>query len=458
MGTGASSKYKAKEERTEDCDLMLIEALSRVPLFNKLPASNHALVAAALLPSEFKAGDVVMKQGEIGKEMFLIRTGEAIVTVSNDGEPPHQVATLIAGSFFGEKALLHDVPQTATISAGTQLQTYKLSQKNFNDLGLKANVSSLKRKAIRGTMSAKSAPVPEPTPKTPEEEKFIIEALRKNDKLTKVVTLDDEQVKAMADACWKEEVNKGIDVITEGDVRADYFYIINSGSFDVLKAVEDYGRKGSKSTEATAKKEPVMKKVYEAAAGFSFGELALLCLMPRSATVRATEQSTVWVFDRKTFKQILMKSSDAKVDQYAAYLDEISVLNMLGPGERRMVAEAMVEVHYSKDDLIMVQGQLGNSVVLLIEGEVAVIKDGKEVERASVKDVSKAPPKVFGEKSFADTDEAREETVKCISQQVRVLAIDRDTFDIVLDTPEDVMCSKLSVPSQSFGMGMQRQR
>ena len=47
-------------------------------------------------------------------------------------------------------------------------------------------------------------------------------------------------------------------------------------------------------------------------AGGSFGELALLYLVPRAATVVAKEKSSVWVIDRKNFKENLNQWVDKK--------------------------------------------------------------------------------------------------------------------------------------------------
>ena len=51
--------------------------------------------------------------------------------------------------------------------------------------------------------------------------------------------------------------------------------------------------------------EKTRKLVQTVTAGGSFGELALLYLVPRAATVVAKENSSVWVIDRKNFKESL---------------------------------------------------------------------------------------------------------------------------------------------------------
>jgi MFS family permease len=72
------------------------------------------------------AGQAVFRQGEGGDRFYVIRSGEAAVEV--DGEAR---ASLPAGGFFGEIALLRDVPRTATVTAETYLELLALERDEF---------------------------------------------------------------------------------------------------------------------------------------------------------------------------------------------------------------------------------------------------------------------------------------------------------------------------------------
>ncbi|HEX8789606.1 MAG TPA: Crp/Fnr family transcriptional regulator [Polyangiaceae bacterium] len=62
---------------------------------------------------DFRAGDVLFREGERGEEMYVIQSGvvQILKTVGNEERP---LAALGRGEFVGEMALLNDKPRTAT--------------------------------------------------------------------------------------------------------------------------------------------------------------------------------------------------------------------------------------------------------------------------------------------------------------------------------------------------------
>ena len=89
------------------------ELLRKVPFFQGLPVVEFASVAARLRRRTAPAGEVIVRQGTTGDSLYLVAHG--VIRVSRqDGSSTRDLATLMAGDFFGEKAILHGGQRTAT--------------------------------------------------------------------------------------------------------------------------------------------------------------------------------------------------------------------------------------------------------------------------------------------------------------------------------------------------------
>lgn len=103
-----------------------IEALKRSPLFEGLSRKQLTHVARLTDDLDVPAGTVLCEQGARGQEFFVIIDGEATVTRGRKA-----VATVGAGDFFGEIALLEHVTRTATVTAATPLRFFVVSDRAF---------------------------------------------------------------------------------------------------------------------------------------------------------------------------------------------------------------------------------------------------------------------------------------------------------------------------------------
>jgi CRP/FNR family transcriptional regulator, cyclic AMP receptor protein len=99
-----------------------LEALRATPLFAGLPRKQLMHVLRSTKAADFPSGSTITTQGERGKGFFVITRGEVRVAV--DGKP---VATLGAGSSFGEMAVIDGGPRAATITAEGDVSALELS-------------------------------------------------------------------------------------------------------------------------------------------------------------------------------------------------------------------------------------------------------------------------------------------------------------------------------------------
>jgi CRP-like cAMP-binding protein len=103
-----------------------IELLGRVPLFTTLNDRQLKTIVTAAKERTIRPGEMIVRQGEKGIGLFLILDGE--VAVERSGK---KVATLSAGQFFGEMALLEEQPRTADVRANGPVRCLVLSRWEF---------------------------------------------------------------------------------------------------------------------------------------------------------------------------------------------------------------------------------------------------------------------------------------------------------------------------------------
>jgi MFS family permease len=111
------------EARIADGPLALLRSIE---MFSQLPEPTLERLAAEATNVKVAAGQAVVARGESGDHFYVIATGRAAVEF-DDGT----FRTLTPGDFFGEIALLRDVPRTATVRAVEPLLLYALERDAF---------------------------------------------------------------------------------------------------------------------------------------------------------------------------------------------------------------------------------------------------------------------------------------------------------------------------------------
>ena len=115
--------------------------LKTIWLFSSCTASELRKIRSSLDEIEVPKGKVLVEEGRIGLEFFIVVTGTAVVT--RNGK---KVATLGPGDYFGELALLDRRPRSASVTSETDLDVLVLSQRQFN--GLLQAVPTIGRKML----------------------------------------------------------------------------------------------------------------------------------------------------------------------------------------------------------------------------------------------------------------------------------------------------------------------
>ena len=110
----------------EPGDPRRLALLQAIPIFSPLSPPVLEQLAARLTPVHASAGDEIIRAGDHGDRFYVVDKGEVEILV--DGTPPRLEGE---GEYFGEIALLRDVPRTATVRAATDVALFALDRDDF---------------------------------------------------------------------------------------------------------------------------------------------------------------------------------------------------------------------------------------------------------------------------------------------------------------------------------------
>ena len=106
-----------------------VDVIERVPLFANMSPRDIEGIAALFKQRRFAAGETITKEGAGGAAFFVIESGEATVSIGG-----RLRATLSAGDYFGEIALIDEGARSATITATSDLVCHGLTYWEFRPL------------------------------------------------------------------------------------------------------------------------------------------------------------------------------------------------------------------------------------------------------------------------------------------------------------------------------------
>ncbi|KAG6584577.1 cAMP-dependent protein kinase regulatory subunit [Phytophthora cinnamomi] len=244
---------------------------------------------------------------------------------------------------------------------------------------------------------------PPVNPKSAQDAEAIRRSVRRN---LLFANIPEDTLQVLVDAMKYVAVDADVDVVTQGDVGGDRFFILDSGVCDVL--VNDR----------------VVGDVCATSPRNFFGELALLYDSPRAATVRAKTPVECWSLDRVTFKRVLMATTMQQRALYLDFLGQVPIFSTLSSYEKMTVADALRVQFVESGDTILTEGSRGDDFYIIADGEVKCTRGGEEVSaRLGAGDF-------FGELALIH-DDVRQATVTAM-RKTKLLVLDRATFKRLL--------------------------
>ncbi len=106
-----------------------IEFFRQIPLFTDLNNSAMGKVLNILYKKHYPPQEIIFKENELGRAVFIIQSGE--VEVIKRGKV---LTTLGPGEFFGEMALLEQLPRSATVRTVKESDIYLIYKANLDGL------------------------------------------------------------------------------------------------------------------------------------------------------------------------------------------------------------------------------------------------------------------------------------------------------------------------------------
>ena len=94
-----------------------IDFLSEVSLFSHMKGEDLTRIADQTRPQKFDKGQVIINEGAHGNKLFIIISGRAEAIKNLGGKNERVLGSFGPRSYFGEMALIDDLPRSASVVA-----------------------------------------------------------------------------------------------------------------------------------------------------------------------------------------------------------------------------------------------------------------------------------------------------------------------------------------------------
>ena len=250
-------------------------------------------------------------------------------------------------------------------------------------------------------------------PKREEEVKWIMDLLPKKAPFT---SMPVEQLRRVALAMRRVTIEKGVDVIKEGEM-GEIAYLLEKGALEVVSA------------DGAAKKAISIGEV--------FGEVSLIYNVPRTATIRATQPSSCWALEQYEFQTSVQQVAINERRRIFEFLRSIEIFSALPTFQISKIVDVVENESFPAGATILKQGDVGASMYVILSGEAvvseAVLVEGESNDQAAEEPILRRilnQGDYLGERSLL-LKEPRSATVTAVSD-VEAVRIDTDTFVTLL--------------------------
>lgn len=165
---------------------------------------------------------------------------------------------------------------------------------------------------------------------------------------------------------------------------ASLIYAMKLYSLDLSEIIFEQGCTGSNFYVIAAGKVEVLvnrRRVNILGVGESFGEMALLQDLPRSATVITLEPSQMWVIDRAEFSNALKLANLATYGENREFIEGVSLFKTLTQTQREGLIGSLTTHKFVQGDLIVKEGESGDLFYIIQSGTVSCSQQGTVIRK-----------------------------------------------------------------------------
>ncbi|CAE7392366.1 for [Symbiodinium natans] len=375
--------------------------LDCVSFFKGLPPRQIELLSSAIVEESVPAGRKVVAKGELSTALYFIRRGQLRVEENQKELGP--------GDYFGERALLHRAPRSATVVAETEAELLRLEAENLKSVvgpDLLVYLSrSLVLEALRSSQACGQFAVSQQS------------AILKNMKMMEVPAGSLIEAARNSDFLLLAVIQGSV----SDHANPDQPIVLPGQAFEVMQ----HQRHNSLPAETmsgplvmTRANSEITRERLDLVAGEEGAKVALLTESGLEAALgtgddeaqAATSASSTTGGERFAQKMLAVK--------------KVPIFRHLNKQQTQRVVRSLQSSHRSLGEVVIRQGESGNHFFVIVKGEVTVTIDGKKI-RTQGKNAS------FGERALL-FDEPRSATVQVSSDRVELWTLEKSVFKQII--------------------------
>lgn len=330
---------------------MDLQTIKRIPLFADLSEEEQRAIQARMHPEQFRKGELLFRKGDPSEMLYLIQGGSVRLL----GEGGISLATLGPGSLLGEADALAGRPRSTGAQAASDLEVWTLSMADMGDLVAQSPELGLRLSEALGARLASLVD-------------YLVE--RRLRPLRALASLTEEELRALAERLTPLHLGEGV-CFCDASSPKTCLCVVEEGAIQLVNETTEGG-----------------EDFVELAPGASFGEMAVLTGQPMTQTVRAAEESTLWVLERKDFEDLAERhpgirralSQDLRAplstedrSRAVEMLRAVPLFQELPQEALRAIARRLLVRHAPAGEVVFAEGSAGDALYLVESGEVQIV-------------------------------------------------------------------------------------